>query len=486
MSKLAPGNVTLIRGLGLTAAVSINIANMIGTGVFLKARVMTCNVGSPGLVIAVWIVAGLLSLAGALTYAELTAMMPRAGGEYVLMREGYGPGWGFIYGWTQFLIARTGSAAALAVGFAIFLNDLTGGALNQVYFTLHLPHGYSVPFGQVQLVALAAIAFTTLINCAAVNISGGVASVLTFLKIALVLGVGVGAFLYAQGHWSNFSLSNIGGTCEGVAVVGGGLGGFGAAMLGALWAYDGWNNICFMAGEVRHPGRNLPLAFIGGMLVVGALYVFVNLGYFYVLTPTEVASVPAVSSVAAEVTKKFLGPLAVSFVAAALMISSFGALHTSILSTARIPYAMSRDRLFFQGLARLSRRTHVPTRSLIVQGIWAGVLALSGSYDTLTDYAIFALWLFYGLVTASVFIFRKRMPNAERPYRTWGYPVVPILFLLVTAGLIIITVRNSPVQSLIGLGLIALGFPVYLYWSNHNRVRYTGASTVDEDSSAGE
>jgi APA family basic amino acid/polyamine antiporter len=480
MSNPAPGNVTLIRGLGLTAAASINIANMIGTGVFLKARVMTCNVGSPGLVITVWIVAGLLSLAGALTYAELTAMLPRAGGEYVLMREGYGPGMGFLYGWTQFLIARTGSAAALAVAFAIFLNDLTGNALTHVYFKLHLPYGFDVPFGDVQAVALGVIAFTTLINCAAVNVSGGVASLLTFLKIALILFVGVGAFLYVRGNWSNFSLTGAGGTCEGVAVIGGGLAGFGAAMLGALWAYDGWNNICFMAGEVRNPGRNLPLAFIGGTLVVMALYLLANVGYFHVLTPVEVASVPAVSSVAAEATKRFLGPLAVGFISAAMMISSFGALHTSILATARIPYAMSRDRLFFRGLARLSTRTHVPTRSLIVQGIWAGVLALSGSYDTLTDYAIFALWLFYGLVTASVFIFRRRMPQAERPYKTWGYPIVPAVFVLLTAGLIVITVINSPRRSLIGLALVALGIPVYLYWSRYNRVAYRGDEKIEE------
>jgi APA family basic amino acid/polyamine antiporter len=265
-----------------------------------------------------------------------------------------------------------------------------------------------------------------------------------------------------------------------VAVIGGGLAGFGAAMLGALWAYDGWNNICFMAGEVRNPGRNLPLAFIGGTLVVMALYLLANVGYFHVLTPVEVASVPAVSSVAAEATKRFLGPLAVGFISAAMMISSFGALHTSILATARIPYAMSRDRLFFRGLARLSTRTHVPTRSLIVQGIWAGVLALSGSYDTLTDYAIFALWLFYGLVTASVFIFRRRMPQAERPYKTWGYPIVPAVFVLLTAGLIVITVINSPRRSLIGLALVALGIPVYLYWSRYNRVAYRGDEKIEE------
>jgi APA family basic amino acid/polyamine antiporter len=481
MSNLAPSNVTLVRGLGLVAAISINVANMIGTGVFLKARVMTCNVETPGMVIAVWVFAGLLALAGALTYSELTTMMPRAGGEYVIMREAYGPGWGFLYGWTQFLISRTGSAAALAVGFAIFLNDLMGGTLNQVYFTLHLPRNYNVPFGNIQTIALVAIAVTTLINCAAVKVSGHFASLLTFLKIALVLGVGVLAFSYGGGSWSNFALANAGGTCEDVAVVGGGMAGFAAAMLGALWAYDGWNNVCFMAGEVKNPGRNLPLAFIGGMFIVAALYIFVNLSYYYVLTPTEIASVPAASSVAAEVAKKLLGSVGLSLIALALMTSSFGALHTSILSSARIPYAMSRDRLFFDSLSRLSPRTHVPVRSLVAQGIWSGVLALSGSYDTLTDYAIFALWLFYGLVTASVFIFRQRMPAAERPYRTWGYPVVPVLFLLVTAWLIITTIWNSTIQSLIGLGLIALGLPVYLYWSRHNRVAYIEKPVTEGD-----
>ncbi|HEY0003436.1 MAG TPA: amino acid permease [Pyrinomonadaceae bacterium] len=480
MSTPAPSNVTLIRGLGLVAAISINVANMIGTGVFLKARVMTCNVGTPGMVITVWIVAGLLSLAGALTYSELTAMMPQAGGEYIIMREAYGPRWGFLYGWTQFLIARTASAAALAVGFAIFLNDLLGGALNVTYYSINI-FGSEIPFGRIQLIALVAIAVTTLINCAAVKFSGGVASFLTFIKIALVFAIGVGAYLYQDGHWSNFALANSGGACEGVSPIGGGLVGFGAAMLGALWAYDGWNNVCFMAGEVKNPGRNLPLALIGGMFIVGALYIFVNISYYYVMTPTEIADVPAASSVAAETAKRFLGPLAVSFMALAMMTSSFGALHTSILSSARIPYAMSRDRLFFERLSRLNPRSHVPVAALVVMGVWSCVLALSGSYDTLTDYAIFALWLFYGLVTASVFIFRQRMPQAERPYRTWGYPVVPILFLLVTTGLIGITIWNTPKQSLIGLALIALGLPIYFYWSRHNRVTYIEPTTDEEE-----
>lgn len=466
----------LIRGLGLTAAISVNVANIIGTGVFLKARVMTCNVGTPGKALTVWVVAGLLSLAGALTYAELLGMMPRAAGEYGIMRDAYGRPWGFIYGWTQFLIARTASAAALAMGFAIFLNDLLGGVLRHDYFKIPLPWGEGVPFGRLQLVTLGAIAFTTLINCAAVRFSGGVATFLTSLKILLLIGVGLGAFFYAKGDWGNLNLANSGGACEGVAVTAGGVAGFAAAMLGALWAYDGWNNVTFMAGEVKRPERNMPLALIVSMFVVIGLYLLVNLSYYHVLTPTQIANVPSSSSVAAEVVRRLLGSVAVTLMAGAMMTSSFGALHASILSTARVPYAMARDGLFFQALAKVSPRTHVPIRSLMVQGVWASVLALSGSFDTLTDYAIFALTLFYALVAGSVFIFRRRQPDAPRSYRTWGYPVIPIIFLVVTACLITMTIWNSPKQSAIGLGLIALGLPVYWLWSRTNKEKFDRSS----------
>jgi APA family basic amino acid/polyamine antiporter len=451
----------LIRGLGLIAAISVNVANIIGTGVFLKARVVTCNVGSPGKALAIWVFAGLLSIAGALTYAELLAMMPRAAGEYGIIRDAYGRPLGFVYGWTQFFLARTASAAALAMGFAIFLNDLIGGGLKVVVFSVPLPWGSVMTFERLQLVAVGAIIITTIINCAAVSVSGGVASVLTGLKILLLLGIGFGAFFYSGGDWGNLSLLNSGGTCENVAVTSGGLAGFAAGMIGALWAYDGWNNITFMAGEVKNPGRNLPLALIGGMLLVMALYLFVNLSYYHVLTPTAIASVSESSSVAAEVVRRLLGAVAVTFIAAAMMTSSFGALHASILATARLPYALARDGLFFKSLAHVSPRTHVPVRSLIVLAFWASVLALSGSFDTLTDYAIFALTLFYALVAASVFIFRKRMPDAERTYRVWGYPFVPIIFLVVSTWLIIQTISNHPRQSGIGLGLILLGLPVY-------------------------
>ncbi|HEY6803984.1 MAG TPA: amino acid permease [Pyrinomonadaceae bacterium] len=453
----------LVRGLGLTAAIAVNVANIIGTGVFLKARVMTCNVGTPGKALAVWVAAGLLSLAGGLTYSELLAMQPKDAGEYGIVRDAYGRLWGFLYGWTQFLIARSASAAALAVGFAIFLNDLVGGALRTVYFSITLPGGHVIGFGRLQLVALGAILVTTLINCAAVNVSGNFAIALTILKVLVLIGVAVSAFVYSGGDWSHLSQANVNGTCENVAVTGGGIAGISAAMLGALWAYDGWNNVAFMAGEVKRPERNLPLALIVSMFLVMGIYLFINLSYYHVLSPTEIASVPASSSTAAEVVRRLLGSAAVTLMAAAMMTSSFGALHASILATARVPYAMAKDRLFFTGLAKLSR-THVPVRSLIVLAVWSSVLALSGSYDTLTDYAIFALTMFYALTAGAVFIFRRRLPNAERPYKTWGYPVVPVLFLLVICALILTTIWNTPTQSAIGLGLILIGLPVYFYW----------------------
>ncbi|PYS65694.1 MAG: amino acid permease [Acidobacteria bacterium] len=447
----------LVRGLGLTAAIAVNVANIIGTGVFLKARVMTCNVGTPGIALTVWLVAGLLSLAGALTYAELLAMFPRAAGEYGIMRDAYGRPWGFIYGWTQFAIARSASAAALAVGFAIFLNALLKGALNKTFFTL--PY-LNVPFGRLQLVALAAVAVTVLINCAAVTFSGGVATFLTSIKVLLLIAVGLGALFFSGGDWSHLSQANVGGTCEGVAITTGGLAGFAAAMLGALWAYDGWNNITFLAGEVKNPERNLPLGLIISMFLVMGLYLLVNLGYYHVLTPTEVASVPASLSVAAEVVRRLLGAIALTLMAAAMMTSSFGALHASILATSRVPYAMARDRLFFKGLAKVSPRTHVPIRSLVVLGIWSSVLALSGSYDQLTDAAVFALTLFYAFVAGSVFIFRRRLPDTHRPYRTWGYPVVPVVYLAVTTWLLGRIVWDARPEMSATIGLLLEGHPV--------------------------
>ena len=459
----------LIRGLGPIAAISINVGNIIGTGIFLKARVMTCNVGTPGRVILVWIAAGLLALTGALTYAELTTMRPHAGAEYVITKDAYGRVWGFLNGWSQFLISRTASAAALAVGFAIFMNDLMGGRLKVVYYTFTVPFsGHTVELGTLTIVALITLAVTTAINCASVSVSGNVASFVTILKVAVVLGVGIVAFLYQDGSWGHFSMTNTAPCTD--EVTGGGMLAFGAAMVGALWAYDGWNNISYMAGEVKHPERNLPLALIASMLIIITVYVLVNVSYYYVMTPTDVASIDAnASSVAAESIRRVLGPVAVTIMAAVMMLSSWGSLQSSILGTARIPYAMARDRVFFPSLARLSTRTNVPVVSLIVQGIWAAVLTLSGSFDQLTNLAIFAFWLFYAMVVGSVFVFRRREPNVPRPYRVWGYPVLPAIFILVTIYIIFTEIWNYPIRSLTGLIIIAAGLPVFWYFEKKNK-----------------
>jgi APA family basic amino acid/polyamine antiporter len=451
---------TLVRGLGLVAATCIVISDVIGTGVFLKARVMTCNVGAPAMVLAVWVAAGALSLAGALTYAELAAMMPRSGGEYVFLREAYGRPCGFLYGWTRFFVGNSGALAALAAGFAIFLNVVSGGALG----TLGIP-----------AVAIAAILLVTLINCAAVSVGGRIATGLTVLKVALVTGVGVGGFLLARGDWAHFALAGGGGTCEGVLdSARGGAAGFAAAMLGALWAYNGWNEVTYVAGEVKDPERNLPRAIIGGITIVAALYIFANAAYLFVLPPERVASVPASSTVATEVVTSFLGEGAARLMAAALAVSVFGTLQVASLVMARIPHAMAADGLFFRALAPVSPQTRVPVRALLAQGVWSSALVLSGTYDQLTDYAIFAILVFVALTTASVFVFRRTRPDAARPYRTWGYPVVPVLFLLVAVWLIVNTVLTSPRQALSGIALMALGLPFYWRWSR--RVRTAAAA----------
>ncbi len=467
----------LVRGLGLLAAISIILGNVIGTGVFLKARVMTCNVGTPGWVIAAWIAAGILSLAGALTYAELSAMKPEAGGEYVFLRDAYGRVWSFLYGWMQIFIAKTGSQAAVAVVFAKGLNAFLDNKLDLALLQTNL-FGYGFEITSLQVVAVMMIVIFTTINCASVILSGQIATVLTIVKVALIFFVGIGAFVWVTGGtFSHFGLINSGGTCEGVkdAVRYGAenytfLGGFAAAMLGALWGYDGWNNLTLVAGEVENPQKNIPLALIGGTILIIFLYVFIHIAYFYVLDPTAIASVPEKGLVANEVVSRFFGGdlqtfatgFAVSLFTVGLMLSSIGTLHTSILTGARVPYAMAQDGLMFKSLGKLSA-THVPVGALIVQGIWACLLCLSGSFDTLTDYVVFGSWIFYAFATSTIFVFRKKYPNAVRPYKAFGYPVVPILFLLVAGWLLINTIWTSPAQSFTGIFLILLGLPVYYY-----------------------
>ena len=444
---------SLVRGLALIPATAVILANIIGTGVFVKARVMTCNVGSPEMVLLVWFLAGILTLAGALVYAELGAMMPRSGGEYHFINAGFGRRWAFLYGWTK-TIALGASAAATSIISVIFLNDLLGGILSPAMMLI-LP--------------LLVIVLATGLNLLSVHSNGLTITVLTAIKVALVLLIGVGAFVLADGSTGSFTGSGAAGTCEGVpdsAKLG--VSGFGAAMLGALWGYNGWAIIAAVGGEIKNPGKTLPWALIGGTLCVIALYLLINAAYFYVLTPLEVASVPESSSVAGEAAARLFGPGVVALMSAGLMISAYGTTHTTMLSGPRVPFALARDGLLPKPLAYISR-TGAPAVAVVTIGVWSIVMAATGTFDILTDIYIFVLWVFFGMNGAALIVLRRREPDAERPYRVWGYPYVPILFMLVTVYLLVNTVWATPYRALAGIALIIVGLPLFEYFSRRNK-----------------
>jgi APA family basic amino acid/polyamine antiporter len=438
----------LARDLGLAAGVAVILAQVIGTGVFVKARVMTCNVGEPGLVLAAWLAGGLLTLAGAITYAELGAMLPRAGGEMLFLRSAYGRAVAFLYGWMQMLVGKSGSQAALAVAFAIFAGDLMGGPLSAF---------------AASGVALGAIAAGTAINFATVRSNGGVAIALTTVKVGLIAAAALAALLVAVGSApaSASAASAAAGACVDVpASARGGFPGFGAAVIGALWGYSGWGNLTLLGDELREPGRNLPRALLLGIGAIVALYLIANAAYFVVLTPAEVAAVAPGSSVAREAMVRAFGALAAAGMAAGLLASSFGSLHVSMLTGARIPYALAHESLLPRAFGDVSARG-VPWVAVLVQGGWACALALSGSFDELTDYTVFGSLAFQALGVSAVFVLRRSQPDAPRPYRAWGYPLVPALFVAATSWLVASTLLATPGRALAGLALIALGLPVY-------------------------
>ena len=362
-------------------------------------------------------------------------------------------------------IGNTGGLAALAFGFGIFLNVLSHGALSA--FLTRLPLGVTtLEVSGIQGAAVAALWMACALNCMAVSASGHLASVLAVVKAAFIIGIAALAVSFGGGDWSHLTMAVGGATCEGVPEAArGGVAGAGAAMIAAMWAYNGWNELTYVAGEVRDPGRTLPRALAVGLCVIAALYVSVNASYFHVLTPAEVASVPLGSTVATDVVTRVLGPRVAGLLAAAFAVSVFSALVMATLLAARVPFAMAEDGLFFKALAKLSPNTRVPIRALVAQTVWATLLVLSGSFDTLTDYAMFSILLFVGMATASVFVLRRKWPDVDRPYRTWGYPVVPLLAIAVTVWLLMNTLMTAPSQAMAGLALLAAGLPFYWYWS---------------------
>lgn len=453
----------LVRGLTATDTAALVVGTVIGTGVFLKTSVMTQDLGSPSLVLVAWVAAGLLSLAGALTYAELGAMLPSAGGEYVYLKASYGETAAFLFGWQRFIVAGSASIASIASGFAIFLAAFL--PLNAVWVHREvslLGRTIDWQFGPRQVVAVGAILFLSILNCFAVALGGKVQSALTLLKIGGIAFVVIGILLFSgSADWSHLQRPAGTAAWHGWAA-------FGTAMLAALWAYDGWNNMPMAAGEVQNPGRSIPRALIGGMLVVMAIYCLANLAYFYALPVGEIVTSNSTQHrsalpVASKAAATFLGEYGGKLVAVAFVVSAFGALNGSILSSARVPFAMARDGLFFPRIADLSLRTRVPVWAIAIQAVWSSVLAVSGTYDQLTDSLLFASWIFYGLVTSAVFVLRRKMPEAPRPYRTFGYPGVPAVFVLVSAWLVANTLIEKRVESVTGLVLILGGLPLF-YW----------------------
>lgn len=449
------GRFELKRELGVWSAAAIVVGTVIGSAIFLVPNDMVKNVGSPAMVFAVWIFGGMLSLFGALSYAELAAALPEAGGEYVYLREAYGPLWGFVYGWTQMFVAKSGSIATLATGFFIYLANFRP-ELEQVWVVVPLPFGHlEIRYGQI--LAIAVIAVLALINYFGVKIGGNVQVILTLVKVGLIAAIIVIGLGTSQGSVANYHTS---------VAAPGGITGFFAALVAALWAYDGWNNVVMVASEVRRPQRNLPWSLILGTSFVIVIYLLANLAYFRVLPADAVAST---SRVAAETMRRVLGTPGANAVSIAAMISIFAALNGSILSGSRVPFAMARDGLFFGKVSFVHPRHHTPSVSILVLNIWASVLVLSGKYDDLYNYVIFGSVILYAMATAAVIVLRVKQPDLPRPYRTLGYPLIPVIFVLGIACLLVSTLVKRPIESLVGLGLISLGLPFYFYWKRRLR-----------------
>ena len=455
MDELVNGRPDLRRTLGFWPAAAVVVGTVIGSGIFLVPADMITAVGSPSMVFAVWIFGGILSLFGALTYAELSAAMPGAGGEYVYLNAAYGPFFGFIYGWTQTWVAKSASIATLATGFYTYLASFYPG-LDAVMYSAAIPIGprggaFEVRYGQVFGIAL--ILFLAGINYLGVRLGGNIQVALTGLKIALIGCVIVIGVFSGEGHVSNFRTA--------MRANPGGVAGFFAALVAALWAYDGWNNAGMLGSEIERPERNLPRALILGTVSVIGIYLLTNLAYFYVLSGPEVG---ASARVAVDVMRRAMGPVGGALVSVAAMISIFAALNGSILSGSRVPYAMALDGLFFRPVAEVHPQYHTPGVSILALSAWSAILVFSGRYEDLFTYVIFASWILYGMTAAAVLVLRVKRPEMPRPYRTFGYPLVPIVFVLSALGLVISTLFNSPRESILGLTLVIAGLPFYYYW----------------------
>jgi APA family basic amino acid/polyamine antiporter len=448
----------LARDLGISHAVAVVVGTIIGSGIFLVPAEMMQAVGSAKLVYLAWLVGGLLSFFGALTYAELGAMKPQAGGEYVYVRDAYGPLGGFLYAWTWFVIAKPASVATVATGFVRILGTFP-------IFSFFSSNAITAPFSVTwgQFVAIGVAIFISALNYLGVKKAGEFQLVFTVLKVAMILGIVVVCFGGggAGSGWSNFA-----GTFTGAR---GGIAGFMAALVAALWAYDGWNDLNMVAGEVKQPERNIPIALIAGVATVGVLYVLVNAAVQYVLPASAIAASPRPASDAVALV---IGRWGAGIVSAGMAISMLAGLNGTIMSGARVPFAVARDGYFFSALAEVHPRFHTPSVAIVLQAAMSiALLLLGANFRQLFSLAIFAEWLFYMIAGSTVFVFRRREPNAPRPYRMFGYPLVPAVFIGVACVLLCYTFRSDWPNSFYGLLVILAGVPVFAWFRRRREAR---------------
>jgi APA family basic amino acid/polyamine antiporter len=422
----------------------IAIGSMIGSGIFLTPSIIAKAIPYPFLIILVWFIGGLIALSGALTFAELGALMPEAGGVYVFLSEGYGKLAGFLYGWAYFLVVNTGGIAALSVAFATYLG----------YF-IHLS-----PI-EIKIIAVCGIFILTLINVAGVKIGGIFSDLFTVLKLLGIFGVILIGFLLGSSSITNFSISifNNGvpkGISSGIAI----------AMVGVLWSYGGWQHATYTAGEAKDPRRDVPVAMIIAAFAVTAIYVSINIAYMFLLPAASIASS---SSVAADAVGTVLGPIGGGLIAVAIFISTFGTAGIYTLTAPRIYFAMANDGLFFRQVSLIHPKYNTPYYAIIFQSTWAVILVLFwGTFENLISYVVFTDWIFFALAAATVFIFRRRNPQVKREYKVPGYPFTPLFFIVTAVWFVINTLVNKPEQAAAGILLLGLGVPVYFYWKRKN------------------
>ena len=458
-----PGDGGLVRVLGLWDSTLLVIGLVLGSAVFMVtggADGVARLVPAPGWLILAWVVGGAVSFAGALVYAELGAALPRAGGQYVFLREAYGDLTGFLYGWTLFTVIHTGTLAALAVGYAEYFGFFAPSlGTGRVLVTLSLfGHPLAVSAGQINAVAV--IVFLSIVNYFGVKEGTFFQGVVTVVKIASFAGFMLLGVLVGTGSLDHF-VPLFEPAAQGAAAHRVGVGGFVLAMVAMLWAYEGWNNITFTAGEIKDPQRNLPRSLVLGMSAITLIYVGMNLLYLYAMPIADMIATPRIAEVAAG---RLFGPRGPWLMSLAVLISVFGCISATVISGPRVFYAMAKDGLFFRRIAEVHPRHRTPARAILWQCLWSSALCLSGTYIQLITFVIFAAVLFYALAGSAVIVLRRRHPEWPRPYRTWGYPFTPILYVSVCVIVLINTLVQQPVESGWGLLILVCGLPAYAYW----------------------